>query len=82
MKSKKYIPIAVNDGIGFGAKLKPKQLAVLGTYLDEDTDIELTTFQQLIVQIPEVEWKEAKKTFDKVGLQYYKVGKYVKNLRT
>ncbi|MFS0752806.1 nitrite reductase [Oceanobacillus sp. 1P07AA] len=82
MKTNKYIPMAVNGGIGFGAKLKPKQLAVLGNYLDEDTEIELTTLQQLIVQIPEAELEEAQRTFDEVGLHYYKVGKYVKNLRT
>ncbi|GLO68452.1 nitrite reductase [Oceanobacillus kimchii] len=80
--TKKYIPMAVNGGIGFGAKLKPKQLAVLGKYLDEDTEIEFTTLQQLIVQIPEAELEEAQRTFDEVGLHYYKVGKYVKNLRT
>ncbi|MEC5425326.1 nitrite reductase [Virgibacillus sp. C22-A2] len=82
MEKKKYIPLAVNGGIGYGAKLKPRQLAVLSEYLDEDTEIELTTLQQLIVQIPEDELEEAKTMFDEVGLHYYKVGKYVKNLRT
>lgn len=82
MQAKKYIPLAVNGGIGFGAKLKPKQLVVLGNYLDDEKEIELTTLQQLIVQIPEEELEEAKKNFDEVGLHYYKVGKYVKSLRT
>lgn len=79
---KKYIPLAVNGGIGFGSKLKPKQLAVLGEYLDEDSEIELTTLQQLIVQIPEEEIEEAKRRFEEVGLSHYPVGKFVKNLRT
>jgi len=82
VQAKKYIPLAVNGGIGFGAKLKPKQLAILGNYLDDETEIELTTLQQLIVQIPEEELEEAKRNFDEVGLYYYKVGKYVKSLRT
>lgn len=82
VKEKKYIPLAVNGGIDFGAKLKPKQLAVLGEYLDEDTEIELTTLQQLIVQIPEEELEHAKRRFDEVDLHYYKVGKFVKSLRT
>jgi len=82
VNDKKYIPLAVNGGIGFGAKLKPKQLAVLGEYLDEDTEIELTTLQQLIVQVPEEELEIAKKKFDDVGLHYYNVGKFVKSLRT
>lgn len=82
VNDKRYVPLAVNGGIGFGAKLKPKQLAVLGEYLDEDTEIELTTLQQLIVQIPEEELDIAKRKFDDVGLHYYKVGKFVKNLRT
>jgi len=61
----KYVTLAVNGGIGFGAKLKPKQLAVLGEYLEEDTEIELTTLQQLIVQIPEEEFENAKKSLRK-----------------
>nr|WP_246187661.1 nitrite reductase [Ornithinibacillus caprae] len=74
--------MAVNGGIGYGAKLKPKQLAVLGQYLEEESEIELTTLQQLIVQIPEEELDEVKRRFDEVGLSYYKVGKFVKNIRT
>lgn len=49
---KKYVALAVNGGIGIGAQLKPKQLVVLGEYLDEDTEIELTTLKQLVVQVP------------------------------
>ncbi len=38
------IKIAVNGGIQFGAKLNAKQLALLAKYLDEDQEVELTTF--------------------------------------
>ena len=82
VQTKKFVPIAVNGGIGFGAKLTPKQLAALGKYLDADTEIELTTLQQLIVQVPEEDLEDAKRTFEESGLHYYKVGKYVKSLRT
>lgn len=57
-------------------------MAALGKYLDEDTVIELTTLQQLIVQVPEDELGEAKKNFEQAGLHHYKVGNYVKSLRT
>ncbi|OZU89111.1 nitrite reductase [Virgibacillus indicus] len=80
--NKKYISLAVNGGIGFGSWLKPKQLIALGDYLEEDAEIELTTLQQLIVKIPENELENAKEKFDEVGLHYYKVGNYVKSLRT
>ncbi|MEN2768906.1 nitrite reductase [Ornithinibacillus xuwenensis] len=79
---RKYIPLAVNGGIGFGAKLKPKQLAVLSNYLEEDTEIELTTLQQLIVTVPEDELDEVVQKLEEVGLHTYPVGKFVKNLRT
>ncbi|WP_188207531.1 NAD(P)/FAD-dependent oxidoreductase [Alkalibacillus aidingensis] len=78
----KYIPIAVNGGIGFGSWLKPKQLMVLGEYLEDDQEVELTTLQQLIIKIPETQLEEAKQRFDEVGLHYYKVGNFVKSLRT
>ncbi|MDQ0352103.1 NAD(P)H-nitrite reductase large subunit [Alkalibacillus filiformis] len=80
--TERYIPLAINGGIGYGSWLKPKQLIVLGEYLGEDQEIELTTLQQLIVKIPESQFEDAKKKFDEVGLYYYKVGNYVKSLRT
>lgn len=82
MDKVKKIPLAVNGGVGFGAKLSPKQLIALGTYLDEDTEIELTTFQQLIIQVPEAKVDEVKKELEDVGFSVYKVGSYVKSLRT
>jgi precorrin-3B C17-methyltransferase len=82
MGDKKLIPLAVNGGIGFGAKLTPKQLIALGTYLEEDTEIELTTFQQLIIQVSEDKVETAISELKNVGFSVYKVGPYVKSLRT
>ncbi|MBU9710925.1 nitrite reductase [Evansella tamaricis] len=76
------VSLAVNGGIDFGAKLSPKQLIALGYYLDDDTEIELTTFQQLIIQVSEEKVEEVKNSLEKVGLHVYKVGNYVKSLRT
>lgn len=76
------IPLAVNGGIGFGAKLTPKQLITLGTYLEEDTEVELTTFQQIIIKVPEHKLDEVKIELEAVGFSVYKVGNYVKSLRT
>ncbi|MDQ0255932.1 NAD(P)H-nitrite reductase large subunit [Evansella vedderi] len=82
MAEVKMIPLAVNGGIGFGAKLTPKQLIALGTYLDDDTEVELTTFQQIIIQVPENKVEVATEELEKVGFSVYKVGPYVKSLRT
>jgi precorrin-3B C17-methyltransferase len=43
----KKIKIAINGGIGFGAKLNSKQLVTISKYLNKDEELELTTFQQL-----------------------------------
>ncbi|MDV2582966.1 nitrite reductase [Alkalibacillus haloalkaliphilus] len=80
--SERYIPLAINGGISHGSWLKPNQLLALGEYLEEDQEIELTTLQQLIVKVPESQLEDAKKKFDEVGLKYYKVGNFVKSLRT
>lgn len=41
------IKIAVNGGIGFGAKLNSMQLMTILKYLNADEELELTTFQQI-----------------------------------
>lgn len=82
MESEKRIPLAVNGGIGFGAKLTPKQLMALGKHLDEDTEIELTTFQQLYIQVAESRLEETKRELEAAGFSCYPVGPYVKSLRT
>ena len=53
MEKLKKVKIAVNGGINFGSKLNAKQLLLLAKYLEEGEDLELTTFQQLYIEIPE-----------------------------
>lgn len=78
----KKIKIAVNGGIGFGAKLNSKQLVMLSKYMNEDEELELTTFQQLYIEIPEDKKEEIQEEFQKVGLACYPVGNFVKSLKT
>jgi precorrin-3B C17-methyltransferase len=78
----KKIKIAVNGGIGFGAKLNSKQLMTISKYMNENEEIELTTFQQLYLEIPENKKDEIKEEFQTVGLACYPVGNFVKSLRT
>lgn len=75
------VPLAINGGIGFGAKLTHKQLIELVKHLDEDTEVEITTFQQLYIEIPESKLEVTKKELENVGFSRYPVGPYVKSLR-
>jgi precorrin-3B C17-methyltransferase len=77
----KKVKIAVNGGINFGSKLSAKQLLVLAKYIG-DEEIELTTFQQLYLEIPADQKKEIIAEFEEAGLHCYPVGNYVKSLRT
>jgi len=76
------IKIAVNGGIGFGAKLNSKQLMTISKYMNEEDELELTTFQQLYIEIPKDNKDVVIKEFESVGLKCYPVGNYVKSLRT
>lgn len=76
------VKLAINGGIGFGSKLNAKQLAVITKYMDENDELELTTFQQLYITVPESKVAMLKEEFDQVGLACYPVGNYVKSLRT
>lgn len=78
----KKIKIAVNGGIGFGAKLDAKQLVTISKYMNENDELELTTFQQLYIEIPENRKEEIMEEFESVGLACYPVGNFVKSLRT
>ncbi|GIO27372.1 nitrite reductase [Ornithinibacillus bavariensis] len=78
----KKVKIAVNGGIGYGAKLDAKQLVTISTYMNADDELELTTFQQLYIEIPENRKEEIIAEFERVGLSYYPVGNFVKSLRT
>lgn len=80
--TEKKIKIAVNGGINFGAKLTAKQLLVIAKYLEEGEELELTTFQQLYIDIPEEKKGEIIAEFEHAGLSCYPVGNYVKSLRT
>jgi precorrin-3B C17-methyltransferase len=81
-QTQRKIKVAVNGGIGFGAKLTAKQLMVLAKYLAEGEELELTTFQQLYIEIPEENKDAIIKEFEDSGLHCYQVGNYVKSLRT
>ncbi|WP_414491348.1 nitrite reductase [Sutcliffiella horikoshii] len=76
------VKLAVNGGIDFGAKLNGKQLLMLARYMGDEQELEVTTFQQLYVDVPEGRLEEAKADFASVGLQCYPVGNFVKSLRT
>jgi precorrin-3B C17-methyltransferase len=78
----KKIKYAINGGIGFGAKLNAKQLVMISKYMDEEEEIELTTFQQLYIEIPEDKEGDIIEEFQRVGLECYPVGNFVKSLRT
>lgn len=78
----KFIKIAVNGGINFGAKLTAKQLTTIAKFMKEDEELELTTFQQLYIDVLEGKLDEIKEEFSQCGLKCYPVGDYVKSLRT
>ncbi|WP_102345965.1 nitrite reductase [Bacillus sp. Marseille-P3661] len=78
----KMIKVAVNGGIGFGAKLTSKQLLTIAKYIEDDEELELTTFQQLYIEVPEDRKEEIIDEFQRVGLVCYPVGNFVKSLRT
>jgi NAD(P)H-nitrite reductase large subunit len=76
------IKLAVNGGISFGAKLNARQLTVITEYLNDGDELELTTFQQLYIEVPEDKVEVIKNRFKEVGLSCYPVGNFVKSLRT
>ncbi|MEH7123705.1 nitrite reductase [Bacillus sp. JJ1532] len=78
----KKIKIAINGGIGYGAKLNAKQLVTISKYMNEEEELELTTFQQLYIEIPEAKKEDIIEEFQNVGLACYPVGNFVKSLRT
>lgn len=50
--------------------------------MNENDELELTTFQQLYIEIPENRKEEIMEEFESVGLACYPVGNFVKSLRT
>ncbi|MFP7479415.1 nitrite reductase [Terribacillus saccharophilus] len=78
----KRIKLAVNGGISFGSKLNAKQLHVIAAYMEDGDELELTTFQQLYINVLESEVEFVKEKFREAGLSCYPVGNVVKSLRT
>ncbi|AQS57451.1 nitrite reductase [Novibacillus thermophilus] len=78
----KMVKLAISGGISFGAKLNAKQLTVIAEYMNESDELELTTFQQLYIEVPESKVEQVKEKFQEVGLSCYPVGNFVKSLRT
>lgn len=78
----KKVKLAINGGISFGAKLNAKQLAVIAEYMSDNDELELTTFQQLYIEVLESKVELLKEKFKEVGLSCYPVGNFVKSLRT
>ncbi len=81
-QQEKIVKLAVNGGISFGSKLNAKQLVVIAEYMKEGDELELTTFQQLYVEVLESDLEFVQKKFEAVGLSCYPVGNFVKSLRT
>lgn len=81
-QEEKIVKLAVNGGISFGAKLNAKQLAVIAEHMMDGDELELTTFQQLYVNVLESKAELVKEKFMEVGLTCYPVGNFVKSLRT
>lgn len=82
MTSKTKVKLAINGGISFGAKLNLRQLQTIAEFLNEGEDIELTTFQQLYIEVEEDMLEIVMAKFKEVGLSSYPVGNYIKSLRT
>ncbi|MCA1031557.1 nitrite reductase [Bacillus timonensis] len=79
----KTIKLAVNGGIKYGgAILTAPQLMTIAKYIKEDSEVELTTFQQLYIDVVESQLDSVKAEFERVGLSVYPVGGFVKSLRT
>ncbi|THE09360.1 nitrite reductase [Bacillus timonensis] len=81
-QTEKKVKLAVNGGISFGAKLNAKQLVTIAEYMNDGDELELTTFQQLYIEVLESEVEWVKEKFAEVGLACYPVGSFVKSLRT
>ncbi|MFC7394196.1 nitrite reductase [Scopulibacillus cellulosilyticus] len=81
-QKEEMVKLAVNGGISFGSKLNAKQLSVIAEYMNDGDELELTTFQQLYIEVPEKKADLVKEKFKEVGLFCYPVGNFVKNLRT
>lgn len=74
---------AVTPGFEVGGTLfKPEQLAVLGSIVGANAQIEMTTFKQLYVEIDEERLEDVKLALKDVGLQIHPSGFFTKGLIT
>jgi precorrin-3B C17-methyltransferase len=72
---------AVTPGFEVGGFLfKPEQLAILGSIVGEDANIEMTNFGQLYVAMDEQRLEEVQEQLRKTGLKIQPTGFYTKNL--
>lgn len=75
------IRFAVSPEIQVGGPLfTPKDLVAIGEVVGQEATIELTTVQQLLVEMDEEKAEEAKQQLLNKGLRVYEVGAVVKNL--
>ncbi|GED32077.1 nitrite reductase [Brevibacillus centrosporus] len=75
------VTFAVSPEIRVGGTVfTPKDMIAIGQIVGDDAQIELTTFQQLIVEMNEEKSEEAKKALRDKGLCVYETGSVVKNL--
>lgn len=74
---------AVTPGFQVGGTIfQPNQLALLGSIVGEDAQMELTTFKQLYVALDEERVQEVQKQLQEAGLEIHPSGFYSKSLIT
>lgn len=77
----KRVQFAVSPEIRVGGSVfTPTDMVAIGQIVGEDAEIELSTFQQLIVEMNEEKVEDAKKALREKGLRVYETGSVVKNL--
>ncbi|MED1657870.1 nitrite reductase, partial [Brevibacillus agri] len=75
------VTFAVSPEIRVGGSVfSPKDMIAIGQIVGDEAQIELSTFQQLIVEINEEKAEEAKNALREKGLCVYETGSVVKNL--
>ncbi|MFF0827003.1 nitrite reductase [Brevibacillus sp. NPDC003359] len=77
----KRVQFAVSPEIRVGGSVfTPTDMVAIGQIVGEDAQIELSIFQQLIVEMNEEKAEDAKKALREKGLCVYETGSVVKNL--
>ena len=72
---------AVTPGFGVGGTIfRPEQLTLLGSIVGEEAKIEMTTFKQLYVAVPEEKLQEVQQQLQQAGYEIQPAGFYTKNL--